>query len=184
MGTHGQLFCRAVRSEACKDAQVQPEDNPSDVDPPKPGRKHLAFMGLGMLLGFVLGLAVFTIRLPYVSLEPGTVLATEPVISITGETEHPSPGEVHFVTSVERRLTAATWLVAVTSDGVDIFHVDAFSGGDSLEDQRAVNAGLLNESQNAAAHAAAVGKWTESASAAAQGAERTKASRKENRYDI
>ena len=113
-----------------------------------------AFIGLSMLVGLAAGVAAFSIRLPYLALQPGSTFETEEFIAVEGTDSYTSPGEVSFVTVTQRRLTPFTWITARLSDSNDIFHEDVLLQGRTFDEQREENAQLMLTSQNAAIAAA------------------------------
>ncbi len=112
------------------------------------------FLAVAALVGLAAGVASFTIRLPYFALEPGRVFETEEFIEVDGAEEFSSPGEVHFVTVHQRRLAPMDWVISNLQDGDEIFHEDEILGGQTIDEQREVNAQLMLTSQNAAIAAA------------------------------
>ena len=113
-----------------------------------------AFLGISMLVGLAAGVAAFSIRLPYLALEPGRTFETEEYIAVEGTESYTSPGEVSFVTVTQRRLTPFSWLTATLAESDDIFHEDELLRGRTFDEQREENAQLMLTSQNAAIAAA------------------------------
>ena len=113
-----------------------------------------AFLSLSMLVGLVAGVAAFSIKLPYLALQPGSTFETEEFIVVDGTPSYTSPGEVSFVTVTQRRLTPFSWIRASVSDSNEIFHEDDLLRGRTFDEQREENAQLMLTSQNAAIAAA------------------------------
>lgn len=115
------------------------------------GTKFLAF---AVLVGLAAGVASFTIRLPYLALEPGNTFETEEYVVVNGAESFTSPGEVSFVTVTQRRLTPMDWVISKLQDSDDIFHEDELLRGRTFDEQREENAQLMLTSQNSAIAAA------------------------------
>ena len=113
-----------------------------------------AFLGISMLIGLAAGVAAFSVRLPYLALQPGNTFETEEYVVVEGTESYTSPGEVSFVTVTQRRLTPFSWLTAKLADSDDIFHEDELLRGRTFDEQREENAQLMLTSQNAAIAAA------------------------------
>jgi len=111
-------------------------------------------IGFSMLVGLVAGVLAFTIRLPYLALEPGATFETEEYVVVEGTDAYTSPGEVSFVTVTQRRLTPFSWLTSKLADSDEIFHEDVLLRGRTFDEQREENAQLMLTSQNAAIAAA------------------------------
>lgn len=139
---------------------VQPNvADPIDVDGAAHDEDKLwgvggTFLAIAALVGLAAGVASFTIRLPYFALEPGRVFETEEFVEVDGADEFTSPGEVHFVTVHQRRLAPIDWVISNFQDGDEIFHEDEILRGQTIDEQREVNAQLMLTSQNAAIAAA------------------------------
>lgn len=152
---------------------IEPVDSPITVaepvpvgDAPRPdtdvGSRELkgpsklgwVLVSLSMLAGLIAGVLAFTIRLPYLALEPGSTFETEEFVAVEGTPAYQSPGEVSFVTVTQRRLSPFRWVVARLDDGAEIFHEDELLQGRTFDEQREENAQLMLTSQNAAIAAA------------------------------
>ena len=109
------------------------------------------------LVMFGVGVALTTVRLPYLVLEPGDTFETEEYIAVDGLDVFPSPeGEVRFVTVTQRRLTPVGLVMSVIDDSEDVFHEDELLRGRTIDEQREENAQLMLTSQNTAISAALV----------------------------
>ena len=106
---------------------------------------------------FGVGVALTTVRLPYLVLEPGDTFETEEYIAVDGLDVFPSPdGEVRFVTVTQRRLTPVGLVMSVIDESEDVFHEDELLRGRTIDEQREENAQLMLTSQNTAISAALV----------------------------
>ena len=107
-----------------------------------------------MFAGLILGVLAFSLRLPYLALEPGSTFETEEFVVVEGTDSYTSPGEVSFVTVTQRRLTPFSWALSRLRDSDEIFHEDELLQGRTFDEQREENAQLMLTSQNAAIAAA------------------------------
>ena len=104
---------------------------------------------------FAIGVALTTVRLPYLVLEPGDTIETEGFIDVEGLEVFPSPdGEVRFVTVTQRRLSPVGWVISSLSDSDQVFHEDDLLRGRTIDEQREENAQLMLSSQSTAIAAA------------------------------
>ena len=107
------------------------------------------------LVMFSIGVALTTVRLPYLVLEPGDTLETESFIEVEGLEFFPSPaGEIYFVTVTQRRLSPVGWVISSFSDSDEVFHEDELLRGRTIDEQREENAQLMLSSQSSAIAAA------------------------------
>lgn len=113
-----------------------------------------ALVGFSVLAGLILGVLAFSLRLPYLALEPGSTFATEEFVVVEGTDSYTSPGEVSFVTVTQRRLTPFSWTLSRLRESDEIFHEDELLQGRTFDEQREENAQLMLTSQNAAIAAA------------------------------
>lgn len=130
------------------DSGADPLDSPDDSG------VGTTFLVFAVLVGLAAGVASFTIRLPYLALEPGNTFETEEYIVVDGAESFTSPGEVSFVTVTQRRLTPMDWVISNLQDSDDIFHEDELLRGRTFDEQREENAQLMLTSQNSAIAAA------------------------------
>lgn len=118
-------------------------------------RRRFARTFLIALVMFGIGVALTTLRLPYLVLEPGDTFETEGFIEVEGLEVYPSPdGEVRFVTVTQRRLSPVGWVISSLSDSDDVFHEDDLLRGRTIDEQRQENAQLMLSSQSTAIAAA------------------------------
>ena len=118
-------------------------------------RRRFARPFLIALVMFSIGVALTTVRLPYLVLEPGDTFETEGFIEVDGLEFYTSPeGEVRFVTVTQRRLSPVSWVISSLSESDDIFHEDDLLRGRTIDEQREENAQLMLSSQSTAIAAA------------------------------
>ncbi|NNC79320.1 MAG: PDZ domain-containing protein [Acidimicrobiales bacterium] len=104
---------------------------------------------------FILGAVIASIRLPYLALRPGNTFETEIYIAVEGTEAFPSPdGEVYFVTVNQARLNPFEWVLSSLSDSDEVFHEDDLLRGRTFDEQREENATLMLSSQNTSIMAA------------------------------
>jgi len=134
------------------------ESDSTDSSSPDENRRRRVVRTLVIaLMMFGVGVALTTVRLPYLVLEPGDTFETEEFVAVDGLDSFPSPdGEVRFVTVTQRRLTPVGLVMSVIDESEDVFHEDELLRGRTLDEQREENAQLMLSSQNTAISAALV----------------------------
>ena len=118
---------------------------------------HRAHRGWAIALSMLLGLVVTTIiagtaiRLPYYSLEPGSVYDTIERVEAPGDLVSIPTGEIGFVTVAQTaNISPWQWLNAKLDNNVRIRHEDDVRGDQTADELRAADVRRMQVSKNAA----------------------------------
>ncbi|MBL8778358.1 MAG: PDZ domain-containing protein [Acidimicrobiales bacterium] len=121
---------------------------------PRYHRLRWALVIVAALL-FVAFVASMFIRLPYYLIAPGSVRATEPLVSVEGGPEHPpEEGAIFFTTVSTRPARALTAFLGWLDPDTDVVDEEVVLGDHSAEENRQVNLQMMDNSVDVAAEVA------------------------------
>lgn len=106
-----------------------------------------------LAVGVVVGLVGTFWRMPYYTLSPGSLRNTAPLVAVEGAPTYTDDGEIGYLTVSFAQATPFGLVRAWVDDDIEVLDEDAALGGRGLDENRALNARLMD---NAKATATAV----------------------------
>ncbi|MCB1017101.1 MAG: PDZ domain-containing protein [Acidimicrobiales bacterium] len=144
-----------------RDDTVLPAPPPAPGEGPEPAprpRHHrlrwaVVVVATVLLLAFI---ASVFVRVPYYLIEPGSVRATEPLVSVEGGGPEypPEEGAVFFTTVSTRPARALTAFLGWLDPDTDVVEEEVILGDNSVEENREVNLQMMDRSVDVAAEVA------------------------------
>lgn len=133
---------------------VPPPVPPAPPERPRRVRTGQIVLGIVAFLtvAFLVGAAF--VPLPYYLFRPGSVRDTQPLIEVDGTEVFRSEGSIGYTTVSLRRATLLGLAQAWLDDDIDIFTRDEVLGGRDVDENRAVNLQMMNDSKQVATQVA------------------------------
>ena len=131
----------------------QHDPEPEPVEPRwSPRAKWAAALVALVLVGLVT--AGLLVKLPYYTLSPGSVRATEPLISVQGADTYEADGGVDYLTVSLRQATPVEMLAAWINPAVDVVPREEVLGDQTPQENREVNLQMMSDSKDSATYQA------------------------------
>jgi len=102
--------------------------------------------------GFLVGAAF--VPLPYYLFKPGSVRDTQPLIQVEGTEVYPSEGSIGYTTVSLRQATLLGLVQGWLDDDIDVFGRDRVLQGRDVDENRAVNLQMMDDSKQVATQVA------------------------------
>src|SRR5687768_1334272 len=129
---------------------------PVPTGAPRTRRRRVLMVQLPIVAVFAAGLvAAALIRIPYYSLGPGSIRATETLVDLGGGERDPEAGTVDFATvSVNGRLNLLQAFAGWLDPAVDVVPEERILQGRSPKENQQVNLQLMDDSKSVAVQVA------------------------------
>ena len=143
-------------------SEPEPEPAPAVIDGPaddaadaaKP-RRHIKrrwyVLGVTVVVITLAVVAAALIKVPYYLLSPGSVRATEDLITVSGAEVYPQDGQVGYTTVSVQHATALGWAFAHLDDSISIYPEKQILGSSTPTENREQNLQMMTDSKETAA---------------------------------